>query len=120
MSVIKMMKLTDGFCGWLDIHDHRCVFAYGCTYHQPTIGITKRQLTIFLIIVINHECIKVMQFNKGPETGIAVLLVVFVEMFFSSMYSNCCSSLVMVVNGDGLYMISVTRRWRCASEGFPT
>jgi|GEM_PF-2761765 len=81
MTVIKMMKLTDGFCGWLDIHDHRCVFAYGRTYHQPTICITERQLTVFLVITVNDVCIEVMQFNKGPETGITVLLVMFVEMF---------------------------------------
>ena len=81
MSIIKMMKFTNGLSRWLDIHDHRCVFAYRRTYHQTTIGIPKRQLTVFLVIAVNDVCVKVMQFNKGPETGITVLLVVLVEMF---------------------------------------
>jgi len=38
-------------------------------------------LTVFLVITVNDVCIEVMQFNKGPETGITVLLVMFVEMF---------------------------------------
>jgi len=64
LPVIEVEELPDRFCRRMNFHNDRGKLANRGIDDQPAIGIAERQLTVLLVIIIDHISIKIMQLDK--------------------------------------------------------
>lgn len=64
MSFITKDEFPDRFCRGVKFNNHRSELTNGSIYHESAISVPEWQLTVFLVIIINHIRIKIMQLYK--------------------------------------------------------
>lgn len=80
MRFIKNPEFPGLFNRGFQIHFNRGKFTNTGGNDQPAICIAEGKLAILIIIGIHHKRLEIVLLDKGPETDVAVVLLMLVEM----------------------------------------